>query len=184
MVVSILALESATEEFLQGWNESPNPFVWTATVESSTNSREAAEPCKKSSRDTPSHLPPSPPQRFGERREDDTSVLRILPLVGAGGDSYPCRVATRRKGLAFRDVNQSVGSRSCDVHRVGDVLHHGTHQAPSVFAENHDRQFAAFPILLVRSICVGRKKHVKPASSAVFSSHRSLMCPTIVRLLL
>jgi len=31
MVVSILALESATEEFLQAWNESPNPLVWTAT---------------------------------------------------------------------------------------------------------------------------------------------------------
>ena len=71
--------------------------------------------------------------------------------------------AIRREGLAFRDVYQSAGSGSCGVHRVGNLLHHGTHQGPSVFAENHDRQFAALQILLVRQICVGREKHLKPS---------------------
>ncbi len=76
--------------------------------------------------------------------------------------------ATRREGLAFRDVYQSAGSGSCGVHRVGNLLHHGTHQAPSVFAENHDRQFAALQILLVRQICVGREKHFKPSFLGCF----------------
>jgi transposase len=31
--VSVPDLEKAIEEFLAAWNESPNPFVWTATVE-------------------------------------------------------------------------------------------------------------------------------------------------------
>jgi transposase len=31
--VSVPDLERAIEEFLAAWNESPNPFVWTATVE-------------------------------------------------------------------------------------------------------------------------------------------------------
>jgi transposase len=31
--VSVPDLEKAIAEFLAGWNESPNPFVWTATVE-------------------------------------------------------------------------------------------------------------------------------------------------------
>lgn len=31
--VSVLELEEAIEQFLQAWNESPRPFVWTATVE-------------------------------------------------------------------------------------------------------------------------------------------------------
>jgi len=31
---SVQALENAIAEFLAAWNESPNPFVWTATVES------------------------------------------------------------------------------------------------------------------------------------------------------
>jgi hypothetical protein len=53
--------------------------------------------------------------------------------------------AIRREGLAFRDVYQSAGSGSCGVHRVGNQLHHGTHQGPSVFAENHDRQFPSVP---------------------------------------
>jgi hypothetical protein len=40
--------------------------------------------------------------------------------------------ATRREGLAFGDIHhyQSAGSASCGVHRVGNLLHHGTHQAP------------------------------------------------------
>jgi len=69
----------------------------------------------------------------------------------------------RREGLAPRYVNQSAGTWSCGVHRVGNLLHRGTHQAPSVFAENHNRQFVALQILLVRQICVGREKHVKPS---------------------
>src|SRR6202030_4011749 len=53
---------------------------------------------------------------------------------------HPARcLATRREGLAFRDVYQRAGSGFCSVHRVGNLLHHRTHQAPSVFAENHDR---------------------------------------------
>lgn len=71
--------------------------------------------------------------------------------------------AIRQEGLAFSDVYQSAGSRSCGVHRVGNLLHHGTLQGPSVIAENHDRQFAALQILLVRQICVGREKHLKPS---------------------
>jgi len=31
---SVEALQKAIEEFLAAWNENPNPFVWTATVES------------------------------------------------------------------------------------------------------------------------------------------------------
>jgi len=31
--VSVPDLEKAIEEFLAAWNASPNPFVWTATVE-------------------------------------------------------------------------------------------------------------------------------------------------------
>jgi transposase len=31
---SVEALENAIQEFLAAWNENPNPFVWTATVES------------------------------------------------------------------------------------------------------------------------------------------------------
>jgi hypothetical protein len=90
--------------------------------------------------------------------------------------------ATLREGLAFRNVYQSAGSGSCGVHRVGNLLHHGTHQAPSVFAENHDRQFAALQILLVRQICVGREKHFKPSFLGRFQqvtllnvSHRSAL---------
>jgi len=75
---------------------------------------------------------------------------------------------TRRDGLSFGDVYQSAGSGSCGVHCVGNLLHHGTHQAPSVFAENHDRQFAALQILLVRQICVGREKHFKPSFLGCF----------------
>jgi hypothetical protein len=40
-------------------------------------------------------------------------------------------------------------------------LHHGPYQAPSVLAENHDRQLAAFQILLMRKISVRREQHVK-----------------------
>jgi len=76
--------------------------------------------------------------------------------------------ATRRDRLAFRDVYHSAGSGSCGVHCVGNLLHHGTHQAPPVFAENHDRQFAALQILLVRQICVGREKHLKPSFLGCF----------------
>jgi len=36
-------------------------------------------------------------------------------------------------------------------------------RAPSVFAENHDSQFAAFQILLIRQICIGCEQHVKPS---------------------
>jgi hypothetical protein len=67
--------------------------------------------------------------------------------------------AIQREGLAFRDVYQSVGSGSCGVHRVGNLLHHGTDEGPSVFAENHDRQLAALQVLSERQICVGREKH-------------------------
>ena len=76
--------------------------------------------------------------------------------------------ATRRERLAFRDAYRSAGSGSCGVHCVGNLLHHGTHQAPPVFAENHDRQFAALQILLVRQICVGREKHLKPSFLGCF----------------
>jgi transposase len=31
---SVADLQKAIQEFLDSWNESPNPFVWTATVES------------------------------------------------------------------------------------------------------------------------------------------------------
>lgn len=81
----------------------------------------------------------------------------------SGVRTPPISFAIRRAGLAFRDVYQSAGSGSCCVHRVGNLLHHGTHQGPSVFAENHDRQFAALQILLVRQICAGREKHLKPS---------------------
>src|SRR5205807_196399 len=74
-----------------------------------------------------------------------------------------------RHRLPFRDVNQSAASRPCGVHRIGNLSHHGTHQAPSVFAENHDRQFAAFQILLVRQICSVVRSTSNPASSAAFS---------------
>ena len=84
--------------------------------------------------------------------------------------------ATRREGLAFRDLNQSAGSGSCGVHRVGNLLHHGTHQAPSVFAENHDRQFAALQILLVRQICVGCEKHFKPSFRGRFQQVTVAQC--------
>ena len=83
--------------------------------------------------------------------------------------------ATRREGLAFRDVYQGAGSGSCSVHRVGNLLHHRTHQAPSVFAENHDRQFAALQILLVRQIRVGREKHFKPSFLGCFQQVLSII---------
>ena len=92
------------------------------------------------------------PLVFAERRED-------VPQCSAFRSLF--RDSTR--GLAFRDVYQSAGSGSCGVHRVGNLLHDGTHQGPSVFAENHDRQFAALQVLLVRQICVGREKHLKPS---------------------
>jgi hypothetical protein len=84
------------------------------------------------------------------------SPLGVLPFLRQCSDG-------RREGLAFRDVNQSAGTWSCGVHRGGNLLHHGAHKAPSVFAENHNRQFAALQILLVRQICVGREKHIKPS---------------------
>ena len=31
---SVPELKQAIDEFLNAWNENPNPFVWTATVES------------------------------------------------------------------------------------------------------------------------------------------------------
>jgi hypothetical protein len=30
---SVADLERAIDEFMQGWNENPKPFVWTASVE-------------------------------------------------------------------------------------------------------------------------------------------------------
>jgi hypothetical protein len=66
------------------------------------------------------------------------------------------------------------------VHRAGNLLHHRTHQAPSVFAENHDRQFAALQILLVRQICVGCEKHFKPSFLVRFQQVAVTQCvPTL-----
>ncbi len=65
--------------------------------------------------------------------------VKTLLSAPHSAHSFPIR----RERLAFRNVYQSAGSGSCGVHRVGNLLHHGAHQGPSAFAENHDRQFAA-----------------------------------------
>ncbi len=31
--MSVPDLKEAIEEFMQGWNQNPKPFIWTATVE-------------------------------------------------------------------------------------------------------------------------------------------------------
>jgi hypothetical protein len=64
---------------------------------------------------------------------------------------------------AYGDVNQSVASWLCSVHRDNDLFHNGTHQAPPAFAENHDREFAALQILLMAQIFIGCEQHVKPS---------------------
>src|SRR5713101_3348597 len=90
-----------------------------------------------------------------------TSVLRIRGTRARRFFSVHGRASGKQS--AWRDFNHNAGSGSCRVHRVGNLLHHGTHQAPSVLAENHDRELAAFQILLIRQICVRREKHLKPS---------------------